>query len=142
MDHPFFILLNEIFALGPLQSSSSSVCSCHHFTHHHKNHKHKKNLKFSEFLKLTPIQDPHKWQLFQKGNDMIYGREKGRFPRHLRPVHRSKVIELLSDTRSSRYFLQSVFRSSSGLQLVPENLQSLGPILSLVLLSLMLPPHE
>ena len=101
-----------------------------------------KFFKISEFLKLTPIQDPHKWQLFQRGNDMIYGREKGRFPRHLRPVHRSKVIELLSDSPSSRYFLQSVFRSSSGLQLVPENLQSLGPILSLVLLSLILPPHE
>ena len=101
MDHPFFILLNEIFALGPLQSSSSSVCSCHHLTHHHKNHKHKKILKFSEFLKLTPIQDLHKWQLFQKGNDMIYGRERGHFRPSLRPVHRSKVIELLSGSPSS-----------------------------------------
>ena len=52
VDHPFFILLNEIFALGPLQSSSSSVCSCHHLTHHHKNHKHKIFLNFLNFWNL------------------------------------------------------------------------------------------
>ena len=63
----------------------------------------KKISKFSGLLNLTPMQDLHKWQLFQRGNDMIYGRERGHFRPNLRPVRRSKVIELLSDSPSSQF---------------------------------------
>ena len=77
---------------------------------------------------LTLRQDRHKWQSFQKGNDMIYGREIVHL--NLQHGHRLiKLIEWLSDFPSfcSSGLLQSLLRPVT---------------LSLVLLSLMLPPHE